>query len=751
MSKCLVIVESPAKSKTIKKYLGKDYEVKASKGHIVDLPKSELGVDVDKNYKPKYVVTKRKALQDLKKSFEGKDCLILAVDPDREGEAIGWHVANKLGVITDSGKVKKGKELIRIVFTSITKDAVQDALKNPRKVDENLYNAQQARRVLDRLVGYKLSPLLWKKIQFGLSAGRVQSVALRLVVEREEERDAFVPDEYWTIKSYLSNEKKGEPELQIKLNDEEKSKDNVTNLDYVEFILDKIGGKKTNICKEKEVCDIYENVKDKEWVISDIKTSEQKRNPKPPFTTSTFQQTVLNTLGIGGKQAMRVAQKLYESGLITYMRTDSLTLSPEAVNGARKYLLKNFGEKYVPEKPKLYKTKAKVAQEAHEAIRPTDFSKSPDSVDLEGQDLKIYTIIWQRALASQMVSAKLKSVKVIIDLDKYSFQATGQNIVFDGYLKIYQFDKVKEFELPDMKKGDILYLKLFNGLQSFTKPSARYTEASLIKKLEELGVGRPSTYVPTISTIVTRRYVEKDGKYFFPTDMGKIVIRLLKDHFPNIVDYSFTAKMEDSLDAIANGEGDWVKLIDEFYSPFEKQLDKKMDSISREDYKVLGDAPTHVKCPECGAKMNMKIGRYGKFYSCTKWPDCKGMLGLDEKTQEEFEKEAQSKQFQSIYKEAPKTDDNRNYILKRGRFGKFWAHPDYPKVKDAQPLEYNSKINEEIYGKPPKAKDGSEMVLRKGKYGEYWAHSDYPKVKEVQKIDKEVVKDKKIQLGIEKE
>jgi DNA topoisomerase-1 len=754
--KKLVIVESPAKIKSIKKYLGSGYEVKASKGHIIDLPKSDLGVDVEKNFKPKYVVTKRAALAELKKAYQNADGLLIATDPDREGEAIGWHVANKLGLITDSGNIKKGQSLQRIVFTSITKNAVQDALKNPRKLDQGLFDAQQARRVLDRLVGYKLSPLLWKKIRFGLSAGRVQSVAVRLVVEREEEREKFVAEEYWSIKAW-TEEKKAKSKLEIKyeLKPEEevvKESEKTARETGIEFELSKIAKKKAKVTSEKTAREIVQAVRDRQWVIAEVLTKKVKRYPKPPFTTSTLQQTASNLLGFSAKRTMSVAQKLYERGIITYMRTDSTNLAPDAISGARKVVQKLYGGNYLPDKPIYYRTKAKVAQEAHEAIRPTNFTKLPKTSGLADEALKLYRLIWQRAVASQMVPAEVESGKVIIEIDKYEFIATGQKMLFPGYLKVYP-DKFQEQALPDLHQGDEVFPHKILGRQHFTQPPARYSEATLIKALESFGIGRPSTYVPTLSTIQTRKYVEKDGKYFFPTDIGKIVTDLLRDHFDQIVDYEFTAKMEDDLDNIANGEKDWVAVMKDFYEPFEKKLAKKDKEIDRETYTVLGLAPKEMKCPECGGRMNVKLGRYGRFYSCKKWPDCKGMMGEDGKTEDQREgelaHEANSDKFLNTYKDSPKTDDGRPYLLKMGRFGKFWAHPDYPKVKDARPLEYTDEINLKLYGRTPMAKDGkTKMILRNGRFGPYWAHPDYPKVKEVERINKKEVLAKKKELRI---
>ena len=719
----LVVVESPAKVKTISKYLGSGYEVKASYGHIADLPKSELGVDVDKKFEPKYVVSNRKALSGLKASFKGKNSLVLAVDPDREGEAIGWHVAQRLGVIRPDGKVKRGKTLERIVFTSITKEAIEEAIKNPRGIDFDLVNAQQARRVLDRLVGYKLSPLLWKKIRFGLSAGRVQSAALRLIVEREEDRNKFKAQEYWTLVALLSKvESKGKAVLNI-IKKESKSSDEQTpaikaEKNEIPFELVYKDGKKFELKKESDVKKVTDEIKNLDWFISKIEAKQTKRYPKPPFTTSTLQQTASYWLNFPAKKTMRTAQKLYENGLITYMRTDSTNLTPSAVNEIRKKISSEYGNDFVSEKPIFYKTKAKVAQEAHEAIRPTQASKSPSDMKLALDELKLYRLIWQRTLACQMKPASIENGSILIEIDKYTFISRGQRILFKGYLSAYP-EKVSENILPEVKEGDKLFPNSLNGIQHFTQPPARFSEATLIKALESYGIGRPSTYVPIITTILARGYSEKEGKYFVPTDTGIVVVRFLKENFSDIVDYEFTAKMENSLDNIANGELNWVSELSEFFGPFEKNILQKEKKVDREDYTVLGSAPKKIKCPICKGPMNIKLGRYGKFYSCQKWPKCKGILSFENK-QEDLVKFVKDEKFTQKYESSPKTEDNRDYVLKSGRFGKFWAHPDYPKVKDAKPLLLKEKC--------PECK--SNLVERKGKGGRFFIGcSGYPKCK----------------------
>ncbi|MFW5702853.1 MAG: type I DNA topoisomerase [Candidatus Dojkabacteria bacterium] len=736
----LVVVESPAKAKTIEKYLGDDYKVMASKGHIVDLPKSGLAVDIENNYEPQYAVMENKqdVIKALKEEMKGKDKLIIAVDPDREGEAIGWHVASELDLVhLNSGRRKNSDiALERIVFTEITKDAVQEALKKPRELDPDLLSAQQARRVLDRLVGYKLSPLLWKKIRYGLSAGRVQSVALKLIVDREKERDAFNPEEYWTITAWLeqkeTNAKSSKPEIVLTKKDEEKPKFN-----GIPFELSKVGGKKPEVEKEVIAKELVENLIEEQWIISKLETKQTKRNPKPPFTTSTLQQTAANWFGFSAKRTMSLAQKLYEQGHITYMRTDSTNMSKQALSQARKYLENKYGKEMLPENPRVYRTKAKVAQEAHEAIRPASFKKTPGMLKLDKDLAKLYELIWQRALASQAAEAKLESATAEIEIThvntSYTFRATGQRVLDKGYLEIYP-EKVSEVLLPKLKEGDRLTLNTLSTIQHFTQPPARYSEATLVKELEKNGIGRPSTYAPIISTIQGRKYVEKEGKYFYPTDTGKVVTALLADNFADIVDLDFTAELEENLDRVANGEVEWEKVISDFYKPFSKNLEEKQENLDRSDYTVLGKAPNGMTCPDCGAKMLLKLGKNGKFYTCARFPECKGIRDLDGKTQEDLEREAYTDEFKKTYKTAPKTEDGRDYLLRTGRYGKFWAHPDYPKVKDARPLEYKKTALVKMYGNPPKTEDGRDFLYRTGKFGKFWAHPDYPEVKETVRI-----------------
>lgn len=746
--KSLVIVESPSKAKTIKKYLGKGYEVKASKGHVVDLPKSKVSVDVENNFKPNYEVTKPKVLKELKKAYKASDKLVLAVDLDREGEAIAWHIAQELGAITPAGNAKKGKNVERIVFSEITEEAIQEAIKNPRSLNMDLVNAQQARRILDRLVGYNLSPVLWKKISFGLSAGRVQSVALRLIVEKEEERRAFDPEEYWDIVAYGDVDKKGKTQqvnifTKEELDEarEERRERGVKKKDPegIPFNLEKFKGKKIELKKKSQIDKILDAVKKKDLVIDEVSTSQRTRQPKAPFITSTLQQAAVNTLGFSSKKTMSVAQKLYEKGFITYMRTDSTNLSKQSIAAARKHISSKFGEKYLPGKPNVYSKKSKAAQEAHEAIRPVDVKLENDK-GMTPEMNRLYKLIRGRMLSSQMVPARIEQNSVTAKIGDYSFKATGSRVLFDGFMRATG-EKTNEVMLPELKEGDKVPVRELNAAQHFTQPPARYSEASIIKKLEELGIGRPSTYSSIISTIISRKYVEKEGRYLQPTITGETVNKLLTKYFKDVVDYDFTANMEDTLDEIAEGKVDWIKMLKDFYKPFEKLVTKNSKDIPREEFTVLGDAPKDIKCPICKSKMQIKLGRYGQFYSCSKWPDCKGMRSIDGRSEDDIAKTPETKEFKESYESAPKTEDGRDYIYKEGKFGGFWAHPDYPKVKDAQPLKYKRKKLVELYGEPPKTDDKKDYVLRNGRYGEFWAHPDYPKKKDIIRIPKKKKED----------
>ena len=588
----LIIVESPAKGRTIESFLGKGYKVLSSYGHIRDLPKGKLGIDVEKDFEPTYVIpTKaRKTATALKNAAKKATEVILATDEDREGEAIAWHVAQLLDL----------KNPERIVFHEITKSAIQAALKNPRSIDHNRVAAQQARRILDRLVGYNLSPFLWKKVSRGLSAGRVQSVVGRLIAGREEEINKFTAQEYWSIEADFIKDKK-----------------------VFHGFLQKENGKaieKLSVKDKKEADEIIKNLKEAEYKVTQIEQKEVKRNPFPPFTTSTLQQASGQRLHFPAKLTMQMAQQLYEQGLITYHRTDSVSLSQVSQNAAKTFLQKAYGKQYWPGFSRTFKTKSKGAQEAHEAIRPTDIQKTPDSLGLTGPKLKLYELIWQRFLASQMASAEVSATSIDISAANYIFRATGQMLKFDGFLKVYPV-KFEETELPLLKEGEVLSLKELLSLQHFTQPPARYTEATLIKTLEENGIGRPSTYAPTLSTVQDRGYVIKDEhRRLAPTELGLAVNSILVEHFPNIVDVGFTSSMEESLDEIAKGKKEWVPMLQEFYGPFSANLQKKYEEVQKKD---LIEVVEDKKCPECKASMVIRFGRYGKFYACSKFPECR--------------------------------------------------------------------------------------------------------------------------------
>ena len=602
----LVIVESPTKSKTISKFLGADYKVLSSYGHIRDLPKGEFGIDIKNNFKPKYIIpTKsKKIVQLLAEETQKANLTILATDEDREGEAIAWHLSQILNL---NGQ----KPYQRIVFHEITKRAVEEALKNPRKIDINLVDAQQARRILDRIVGYKLSPFLWKKVARRLSAGRVQSVAVRLVVEREREIEKFIPQEYWTISALLKKQK-NEKEFEATLTKKDGK------------ILDKLA-----IKNEKEAKKIVKDLKGAEYKIINIEKKEVKRNPLPPFTTSTLQQTAWQKFRFPAKLTMQIAQNLYEKGFITYHRTDSLNLSDQSLFVAKKFITENYGKEYWAGFLRKYKTKSKSAQEAHEAIRPAYPDREPKNLKLENQQAKLYDLIWRRFIACQMNQAVFDSTTVEIEAKnpnsefrtpKYIFKTTGQILKFDGFLKVCPI-KYEETKLPLLEKNEILELIKLIPSQHFTQPPPRYTEATLIKALEENGIGRPSTYAPILSTIQEKNYIEKnEQKRFKPTEIGFVVNDLLVEHFPKIVDIGFTAEMEKDLDKIAQGEKKWVPVIKNFYEPFEENLKRKYEEVSKKD---ITEIPTQKKCPECGASLLIRLGKYGKFYACSKFPKCK--------------------------------------------------------------------------------------------------------------------------------
>ncbi len=636
--KNLVIVESPTKSKTLAKFLGSDYQITASMGHIRDLPKSEIGVDTENNFEPRYIIPKLKQKQvtELKKMAKGAQTIWLATDPDREGEAIAFHLAE----ILKDGAKKDKSVLKRVTFHEITEGAILDAFKHPREIDFPLVNAQQARRVLDRLVGYKLSPLLWKKVKSGLSAGRVQSVAVRLVVEREREVLAFKPVEYWSIAAELYS---SHPELvsgseipkQVR-NDNQIFKANLIELD----------GKKLEIGNQEQVDKHVTALRGASYKVESVNKKETKRNPASPFTTSTLQQTASNRLGMSAKKTMSTAQQLYERGLITYMRTDSPSLSTAAIESARSYIADKIGKSYLPQSARVFKTKSKVAQEAHEAIRPTDFRVQGTALreqdGLTKDHIRLYELIWKRTLASQMNEAIIEQTAINVTVSSrhpeakaegsYLLRANGSVIRFDGWMKLYAEPETDEEEdekeqlLPEVTAGEQLKLEELLPEQHFTEPPPRFNEASLIKKLEELGIGRPSTYAPTISTIQDRFYVEKKEKRFYPTSIGMAVNDFLMQNFPEIIDYSFTARMEDQLDEVANGKMQWQPMLRDFYTPFEKKLGEKADV---ERVKIETEE-VDKSCPKCAKPLLVRYGRFGKFLACSGFPECKHTEALDE-------------------------------------------------------------------------------------------------------------------------
>jgi DNA topoisomerase-1 len=584
----LVIVESPTKAKTLQKFLGDGYEVLSSKGHVIDLPKKNLGVDVEHDFTPEYeqVPGKKTVIDELKKSAAKAEEIFLATDPDREGEAIAWHI----GQIVGDGKTK------RVTFHEITEEAVKQSFLEPRKIDQPLVDSQQARRVLDRLVGYKLSPLLWKKVRYGLSAGRVQSVAVRLVVDREKERQAFHPEEYWEVVAKLRDAGEFEAKLIEK------------------------GGEKIKIGNKEDSDRVVEELNKEEYLVSRVEKSERKRHPYPPYTTSTLQQAGVNVLGFSSKRTMRAAQSLYEAGLITYHRTDSTSIGEKALGQIREFIGKNYGSNYLPTDAIRYKTKVRLAQEAHEAIRPTKVEVTGEKLDVSGDEKKVYELVWRQAVASQMLPAVYEQVSADIKAGSYLFRATGSKLIFDGWEKLNKGEEARS--LTELKEGEKLTLLELLPSQHFTEPPARYTEATLIKKLEEEGIGRPSTYAPIISTIQGRGYVSLEGRALKPEDSGVIVNdKILVPYFPDVVDLSFTAKMEESFDEIARGEKNWVELIRGFYGPFSQELEKAEESIDKSSMTTI--AETDEKCPDSGHPLVIKLGRYGRFYSCTGFPECK--------------------------------------------------------------------------------------------------------------------------------
>jgi DNA topoisomerase-1 len=693
----LIIVESPTKAKTISKFLGKGYKVLSSFGHVRDLPTSTMGIDIGHDFTPKYVIPKKatKVVAELRAAAKAADEIYFATDEDREGEAISWHLRELLKV-----KPEKTK---RITFHEITKEAIEHALKTPRDLDLRMVDAQQARRVLDRLVGYELSPFLWHKVARGLSAGRVQSVVVRLIVEREREVLAFKAEEYWSIEAAF-NKKGDEKVFDAKLH----SKDGET--------IDKMA-----IGSEKDAKAILKALDKAAYSIETVDKKKTKRSPAAPFTTSTLQQDGNNKLGFSAKQTMMLAQQLYEGveigdegsvGLITYMRTDSVNLAEKFREEAADFIKKEHPNS-VSAEARVYKTKSKGAQEAHEAIRPTSAWRTPESVAqyLDDRQLKLYDLIWRRALASQMADAEIETTSATIATGTaYRFRATGSIVAAPGFMSVYQTD-MKENLLPPLSEGDALEAKAVEPKQHFTEPPPRYSEATLVKALEERGIGRPSTYAPTISTVVDRGYVEKEERRLKPTELAILVNDLLVEHFATIVDFDFTAKMEDTLDAVAEGEEKWVPVIKAFYGPFHANLEVKEKELSK---KEITETATDEKCEKCGKPMIIKFGRFGKFYACSGYPECKTTKPFDEK-----DKAAQEAAQEQAVGHVCETC-GAPMMVKRGRFGAFLSCSRYPECK------FTQQIKKLTGAKCPKCKEGDIIEKRSRKGRNFYACSRYP-------------------------
>jgi DNA topoisomerase-1 len=720
-AKHLVIVESPSKARTLEKYLGRDYQVKASVGHVVDLPKSKLGVDVKKDFAPDFIViqAKKKVIDDLKKAAKGKENIYLASDPDREGEAIAWHIAGQV--------VKNHKRVHRVLINEITKKAVQEAIANPLELDRNKFDAQVARRVLDRLVGYKISPLLWTKVRRGLSAGRVQSVAVRLVCEREKDIRAFEPVEYWSLTALL--EGRLAPSFKAKL---------------AQWKGQKVDNKKFRLENDETVQGIIKSLDGASWVIGEVEKKERRRYPTPPFVTSKLQQEASRKLGFQPKRTMQLAQQLYEGvelgsegavGLITYMRTDSTRVSNDALGAVRQHIQTQYGKNYIPGKPNTFRSK-KGAQDAHEAIRPTSLEYTPERVRryLRRDMFQLYSLIWDRFVASQMVPAVYDQTAFEIPVKEALFRATGQQIKFDGFMKVYiegrderptqangedDEDEAQDADgvLPDLHKGDALKLLSMEPRQHFTQPPPRFTQASLIKELDENGIGRPSTYAAIISNILDREYVaQNESRQLVPTDLGVLVTDLLIESFPDILNVEFTASMEDELDKIEDGKEKWTKAMKRFYAPFARDLkkaEKEMRDVKRQE------VPTDIDCEKCGAKMVIKWGRNGEFLACPQYPECKSTKN--------FKRDEEGKIEVAVEEEVNETCElcGRPMLLRWGKFGKFLGCSGYPECKNIQPLEKPVDLGV----KCPECKEGN-IKERKSRWGKIFYGCDkYPECK----------------------
>ena len=696
----LVIIESPGKTKALENYLGKGYKVVASIGHVRDLPKSSLGVDIENGFTANYVNIREKAdlLSKLRLDAKKADTVYLATDPDREGEAISWHLLS----VIDAPESK----IRRVTFNEVTKNAVQAGMASPRSIDMNLVNSQQTRRILDRIVGYKLSPFLWHTVRSGLSAGRVQSVATRVVVDRENEIRNFVPEEYWRIEALLKTAD-GKP--------------------FTAHYFGK-NGEKEELHTKEEAERVYNGSVGEDFVVSSVKKGTKSRAPQPPFTTSTLLQDASRKLNFRSAKTMKVAQELYEGidlgpeyggsqGLITYMRTDSVRISAEAITSVRDMILKTYGDKYLPAKPRYFKTKAS-AQDAHEAIRPSHTENTPELIKnrLSADQYKLYKLIWERFVACQMEAAVFDTVNAVINAGQYEYHASGVSPKFKGYLALYEEGadekKQKEEKLPPLSKGEKLTLEKLQSEQKFTEPPARYTEASLIKFLEEQGIGRPSTIPPTITTIISRGYVSREGKTLSATELGELTVKLMKDNFPDIIDYRFTAGMENKLDDIANGSASMETVLGSFWKTFSSDL-KKAEDKSKED-KVKYVEHTDIICDKCGAKMIVKSGRFGKFAACPNYPKCKNTVKLDKNGKPIEKKEKQ---------EPEKTDMvcekcGGAMVKRHGRYGDFYSCENFPKCKNTKPVEQTAEAICPDCGRP--------IVKKYSKKGGFFACTGYP-------------------------
>jgi len=704
----LIIVESPAKARTIKNFLGKGYEVIASKGHIRDLPKSRFGITIDEEKNeiiPTYSIAKENqpTVKEIKAKADKADTIYIATDEDREGEAIGWHIAHAIK--------KDPEELPRIVFHEITKTAIKHALESARQIDMNMVNAQQARRLLDRIVGYKLSPLLSSKIQKGLSGGRVQSSTLKLIVDREREIKAFVPQEYWSIDTKFKTD---------------------IDANLIKFEDKKI--EKLSIKTKEEAEHITDTIKNDTFSIAKIETKQRKTSTPPPFMTSTLQQNASSKLGFSPKRTMSIAQKLYEgvqtpngvSGVITYMRTDSLNIAAEAITAVRDTIKEKYGEKYLPNKPKYYTKKAKGAQEAHEAIRPTmlDFTPEIAAQYLKGEEAKLYKLIYERFMACQMADALFEQQSITFKGEKAEFKATGRKLLFDGFYKVLG-NEDKDKLLPTLKEGEGAEIESIKPTQHFTEPPARYSEASLIKKMEAEGIGRPSTYAPTIATLMNRTYIEVEKKQLIPTEVAFTVIDILEKNFANIVDSQFTAKMEEELDEIAEGKVDWKKLLIDFYKEFMTKIEEgKKNIASQKSAKPIGR-----NCPECGSELLLRKGRFGEFIACSGFPKCK----YTEQINEDGTTQPNKKEEELAGEKCEKC--GAEMVVKQGRNGKFLACSAYPKCKNTKSLASEQKISA-----VPCPKCGGKLIWKQSRRGAFWGCENYPTCKFISKFEPTTIK-----------